>query len=572
MDTSDSNAEDAGDFDQSDIDALLSETESTAENKSIEDPDQNEIDMLFSEVDDGDVPEGDPFQAEEIDFKDVIGSDQDGEDVSFLDGTGTAFDADEFGIDDDMPDIPDLDSDSDDDDHTSLFDDGKQETVATEEATALMGADDDSGKAGGMSQKLSMLLANMPPALQNRKTQGIIGGFLLVVILLGAFLFSGDEEGQDVAEQAVEEKAVLAEQPSPPKKINTSPVVKDAEFSMAQGNELAVNLTAEDAEGDALSYEILSLPLYGKLSGQAPHLIYIPSKEFAGQDSFMFRVSDGTNISEAANIKISGPAPQIAVNLPPQTTDQTQTPPTKQSKQTVKPKKLTIAAKTKTYEVDSTNDILIDWEDIWSSVNYLPFTKNVEIDIISSNLRGTLSKIGYGQSLYVPDKYYGGQEKIKYRFKLGKTVSKVRELKISVKLGTPPPTIKLAKMLPSYMPGETVVLDAAESRDEKRDSVKFNWKQISGVPVQLEFLNQEQSQVAFVVPSSFNTVANPGPVLRLTATDEDGQTDTRDIHVESKSRRVSAMWRGLAGGGIAEDPYCPQDNCLGGLLPGPYGD
>lgn len=569
QESSDSGVEGESDIDQSDIDALLSETESTGEKEdTIEDPDQNEIDMLFSEVDDGDTPEGDPFQAEEIDFKDVIGSDQGGDDDSFLDGTGTAFDADEFGIDDDMPDIPDFNTSSEDE-STSLFDDGDQETVASDEDTALMDSED-SGKTGGIPEKIALILANMPPALQSRKTQGIIGGCLLVVILLGVFLFRGDEEVQEVAEQTIVEKTAITDQPSASPKINAPPVVKDTEFSMTQGTELAINLTAEDAEGDALSYEILSLPLHGRLSGEAPGLIYIPSKDFSGQDSFMFRVSDGTNISQPANVKISGAVPQVAVNLPVQASKPPQTP--AQTKQTVKPKKLTIAAKNKSYKVDSTNHILIDWEDLWSSANYLPFTKNVAVEILPSNLHGKLNKIGDSQSLYVPDKYYSGQEKIRYRFKLGKTLSKVRELNISVKLGSPPPTIKLAKMLPVYLPGETVVIDAAESRDEKRASVKFTWQQISGVPVQLEFLNQEESQVAFVVPASFNTVANPGPVLRLIATDEDGQTDTQDIKVESKSRRVSAMWRGLAGGGLAEDPYCPYDNCPGGLLPWPYDD
>ncbi len=102
--------------------------------------------------------------------------------------------------------------------------------------------------------------------------------------------------------------------------------------------------------------------------------------------------------------------------------------------------------------------------------------------------------------------------------------------------------------------------------------MRFTWQQISGVPVQLEFLNDEESQVAFVVPSSFNTVANPGPEIRLIATDEDGKKDVRNIKVATKSRRAAAMWRGLAGGGIAEDPDCPYENCPGGLLPWPYGD
>lgn len=567
--------EDVGEgVDKSDIDALLSESEIDTDvaSETIEDPDQNEIDKLFSEVDDSDAPEGDPFQAEEIDFKDVIGSNQD--DDNPFDATGTAFDADEFSIDDEMADIPDLSDLESSNETTSLFDDNDQSTAAVEEPTDMMG-DDSLDSNSGTSNKISQLLAAMPPILQQRRNQGIIGGVLIILILFGVFMFGGKKTGTEVTEQPVEALQPPTQQTPPVvpppmdvANVNTPPVIKDESFSMSAGsNELAINLTAFDQEGDPLNYEVLSLPRYGKLSGQAPSLVYIANKEFSGQDNFMIRVSDGKNISEPATVTIAAPLPQIAAQILPA---QPTTPPIEKTKVTVKPRKLTIAAKNMTYKVASTDDLIIDWEDIWSSANDLPFSPKATVEIISKGLHGTLKKLGPSQTLYTPDKYYGGKEKIKYRFKLGKLLSKRKELKVNVVLGTPPPTIKLAAIQPSYMPGETVVLDARKTRDEKRDSVHFTWQQVSGVPILFEPLNKEFSQVAFVVPSSFNTIANPGPMLRLIATDADGQKDTRDIKISTLTKRPTAVWRGLVDGGLADDPQCPYDNCPGGLLPGPY--
>jgi len=555
------------DIDQSDIDALLSESDSADDEELTSAPDQNEIDMLFTEVEEGDAPEGDPFQAEEIDFKDVIDSDQ-GDDESFLDGTGTEFDADEFGLDDDMPDLTDLSSIED---SSALFDDAGQTTEGSSQATVLMS----NGRSGKTGERLSVILASLPPALKNRKIQGIVGGCLVLLILAGVYLFGGeDKKPLEVAEQPTTHKQeIQPPQPTPAQQEQTNipPVAENADLTFKESKELAIYLAAKDTDGDRLSYEVLSLPVYGKLSGQAPELMYTPGKDFSGHDSFMFRVSDGKSISQPAKVTISAPPVQVAAKQPskaPQHIAPRQK--TTKKKQVIKPKKLAIAAKTKNYQLNSTKSLVIDWEDIWSNANYLPFTSKVQVEIISNNLHGKIKQQSSGQSLYVPDKYYGGTENIKYRFKLGKTFSKIKELTINIKLGHPPPTIILAAMAPIYVPGETAIIDAQESLDEQRSSVKFTWQQVSGVPVQLKFLNEEKSRVAFVVPSSFNTVANPGPEIHLTVTDEDGQKDEREIKVATRSRRPSAMWRGLAGGGIADDPYCPYDNCPGGLLPWPY--
>ncbi len=163
-------------------------------------------------------------------------------------------------------------------------------------------------------------------------------------------------------------------------------------------------------------------------------------------------------------------------------------------------------------------------------------------------MHGRLHKTNASSYKYNPDKFFSGTEVIKYRFRLARLRSKIAKIRLKIDIGNPTPVIHLAKIAPSYFAGEQVVLDASASRDDDRSSLTFSWKQLAGVPVQLEMTNEEGSEVTFVAPSSFNTVKNPGPVLRLTITDQDNQKDVREMKIKTKSRRHSAIWNGVAAG------------------------
>jgi hypothetical protein len=52
--------------------------------------------------------------------------------------------------------------------------------------------------------------------------------------------------------------------------------------------------------------------------------------------------------------------------------------------------------------------------------------------------------------------------------------------------------------------------------------------------------------ISFVVPSSFYTEENPGPVLQLTATDRSGQKGKKTVKIATRSRRHSPLWQGAA--------------------------
>jgi hypothetical protein len=84
--------------------------------------------------------------------------------------------------------------------------------------------------------------------------------------------------------------------------VNNPPVAAGAALAGEEDAPLAVSLSANDADGDTLTYTISTPPAQGILSGAAPDLIYTPHADWNGTDSFAFSVSDGIAVSTPALI------------------------------------------------------------------------------------------------------------------------------------------------------------------------------------------------------------------------------------------------------------------------------
>jgi hypothetical protein len=72
-------------------------------------------------------------------------------------------------------------------------------------------------------------------------------------------------------------------------------------------------LTGSDLENDPLTFQIVSLPANGSLSGTAPYVTYTPDTNFTGADSFTFRVTDGGAWSIPATVSITVYDPALLV-------------------------------------------------------------------------------------------------------------------------------------------------------------------------------------------------------------------------------------------------------------------
>ncbi|MCH7556834.1 MAG: tandem-95 repeat protein [Planctomycetes bacterium] len=57
---------------------------------------------------------------------------------------------------------------------------------------------------------------------------------------------------------------------------------------------VSITLIGSDPDGDPLTYNVVTGPSNGRLSGTAPKLTYTPQPNFNGKDSFTFNVNDGT--------------------------------------------------------------------------------------------------------------------------------------------------------------------------------------------------------------------------------------------------------------------------------------
>lgn len=90
-----------------------------------------------------------------------------------------------------------------------------------------------------------------------------------------------------------------------PPPINQAPVAQAQNVSTTQGISKSVVLSATDADGDALTYSVVSEPAHGALSGTAPNLVYKPTAGYSGSDSVTFQANDGTVSSNIATISIT---------------------------------------------------------------------------------------------------------------------------------------------------------------------------------------------------------------------------------------------------------------------------
>jgi len=91
----------------------------------------------------------------------------------------------------------------------------------------------------------------------------VVRGVLCLVVLLGiSTINAGPAEGE----------GVMTEEDTP----------------------VSITLIGNDPDGDSLTYNVVTDPSHGRLSGTAPKLTYTPQPNFNGTDSFTFIINDGT--------------------------------------------------------------------------------------------------------------------------------------------------------------------------------------------------------------------------------------------------------------------------------------
>ena len=551
----------SSELDQSDIDTLLASPKNTAQDQPTIEPDQDEIDKLFSEIDSVGTSEENSFPAEEVDFKDVF----DSADPPPSKKENLDFDAEEFKLDADIPDIPDTQGLGDLGGAPSFLDDTVANSLFTEEPPPPKPT---------IEQKKEEPTPIKTPAqvhnrLRSRKFLLGVGGGLTVLLLVAGFFFTKGRSNtapHKTAAVAVKPPDVKpheatgqsAQPPVPPESpkpvqtaLNTAPSVQNIELTMPpDSSQLEITISGSDPENDLLQY-VMSMPEHGQLSGQPPNLIYTAKPDFSGKDGFIIRATDGKNISTPATVVINRQQPIPTKELLATDAAKTEHKPSpdlakseEANESAMSEDEKIILAKNRTYTLTGTKGQVINWEKMWrDAANLTAYNKDVRVDIVKAPQHGTLKATNTRQSLYLPHPSFKGTDSITYRFKMGKLTSPSKTVTVNVHRKNKGPVIHLQPLAPIYLVGDKVVLNASQTEDEHRDELTFLWEQLSGPRVLIKPLNSESSQVAFVVPSTFNTVDSSTLLLKLTTTDEAGAKATKEIQITTKSRRNSAIWR-----------------------------
>jgi PKD repeat protein len=163
--------------------------------------------------------------------------------------------------------------------------------------------------------------------------------------------------------------------------LNTPPTASNSTVTTNEDEAAAATLVASDADGDALTYIIMSEPSHGTLSGTAPDLTYTPAANWSGTDAITFKVSDGMDESGMATVTIS----VLPVNDAP-----------------------------------AADDVTVDaWVD--RSVNVVLSASDIENDaltfaLVTDPTHGTVSDLDPtgGTLLYTPDAGYVGNDSFTY--------------------------------------------------------------------------------------------------------------------------------------------------------------
>ena len=84
--------------------------------------------------------------------------------------------------------------------------------------------------------------------------------------------------------------------------VNDAPIVNDSAVTTDEDSALNIILSANDIDGDSLTYQVVVQPTQGALAGTAPNLVYTPNADFNGSDSFSYQANDVPVASPIATV------------------------------------------------------------------------------------------------------------------------------------------------------------------------------------------------------------------------------------------------------------------------------
>jgi len=128
--------------------------------------------------------------------------------------------------------------------------------------------------------------------INNVSINGFVGDSVYLLIE------AGDASADSLVEAAVDNVMIVGTG------INQSPTANPQSIITDEDLPVYIILTGSDPESDPLTFTVVASPTNGVLGGIAPNLIYTPTANYNGPDSFSFLVNDGLENSEPALVNL----------------------------------------------------------------------------------------------------------------------------------------------------------------------------------------------------------------------------------------------------------------------------
>jgi len=259
--------------------------------------------------------------------------------------------------------------------------------------------------------------------------------------------------------------------------VNDLPVANPMSLTTAEDQALNLQLTGSDPDNTSLTYEVVTPPSQGVLSGIAPDLTYTPNPDFHGGDAFTFRVSDGMATSAETAVSLT----VIPVNDPP-------------------------LAQGQALQTQEATDLAVTLTGSDIDGDLLTFA------VLTIPGHGTLS--GAAPDLvYHPEPGYFGPDSFAFVVHDGTVESAPTTVQVTVTQFVNPPVANAGPDTSAYT-GEVVFFDGSSSSDPDGTIVSYAWDFGDGSPpAQGASVNH-----SYILPGIYT--------VTLTVTDNDGATAT----------------------------------------------
>lgn len=312
---------------------------------------------------------------------------------------------------------------------------------------------------------------------------------------------------------------------------NAAPVVADVSGTVDEDTAKSVTLPGTDADGNALTYSVVTPPTNGAVTVSGGIATYTPALNYNGADSFTYKANDGTADSATATVSIT----VTPVNDPPTAN----------------------SGITATTDEDTAKDITLVGSDIESSS--LTYAK------ASDPAHGTVSiNTTTGVARYTPAANYHGGDSFTYKANDGTADSATATVSITVTPVNDSPTAN-AGTTQTVNEGASVTLTGSGT-DVDGDTLTYRWEQMSGSFVTLTGVNT--TAPSFTAPSVVADAITP--VFELKVSDGKGgiATARTTVIVLDATVQPSPMRR-LNDTGITECGYLNISTIANGLCPQP---